>query len=185
MANNVKRTRFVRSVSLTAPSKRNSAPLQPVPPIGLPRYKPPSLKAKVVKFLTTKMFSNQVDSNAVHFTQNSSCNSFFIFMRIIGASFRSHNKESKKFTVFMMIYNFLIFCSQLFYAFLLLFGLYRNSAEYTRWTNVTHVSSLLLCFLAIWSNIKMHSIKAKIFHESLSSSSLNERHMDKRGFILK
>ncbi|KAE9550738.1 hypothetical protein FO519_006039 [Halicephalobus sp. NKZ332] len=183
-----RRGKISRSVSLNTSPKRNPitvSPIQPICSTNLPRWRTPTLRSKVVKFMTTKMFLNQVGSETAQFPQSSSFHIFFIFMRIIGASYRIRKKEPKWLMVFLMFYNLIMFVWQVIYGILLLVGLRQSSDHSHQWTNVTHFSSLVICVTGIWMNLKLHTIKPKMLDEALSSSSLNEKHVEKRSFLLK
>ena len=183
-----RRGKIGRSVSLNTSPKRNPitvSPIQPICSTALPRWRNPTLRSKVVKFMTTKMFLNQVNSEIAQYPQSSSFHIFFIFMRIIGASYRIGKKEPKWLMVFLMFYNLIVLIWQIIYGILLLIGLRQNSDSNYQWINVTHYSSLAICVISIWMNLKLHMIKPKMLDEALSSSSLDERHVDKRSFLLK
>uniref|UniRef100_A0AC35G1E2 Gustatory receptor n=1 Tax=Panagrolaimus sp. PS1159 TaxID=55785 RepID=A0AC35G1E2_9BILA len=175
--------RLARSVSLNVPTNLVDDQIT-----SLPNFRPTnskSLKSKVIKFMTTKLFVNQVHSESTQTFTSSNFQIFVYFLRFIGLSYKIHQKETKSLMLFLLIYNFIIFCCQFLYGIILLLGLYRNEGSHSQWINVTHYSCLTIWIISIWLNIKIHSIKPRFIDEAFSSSSLEDRHIDKRNYLLK
>uniref|UniRef100_A0AC34GTH6 Uncharacterized protein n=1 Tax=Panagrolaimus sp. ES5 TaxID=591445 RepID=A0AC34GTH6_9BILA len=86
--------RLARSVSLNVPPPNlTNSQITPLPILRPPNSK--SLKSKVVKFMTTKLFVNQVHSESTQTFTSSNFQVFVYFLRFIGLSYKIHQKETK------------------------------------------------------------------------------------------
>uniref|UniRef100_A0A7E4V247 Gustatory receptor n=1 Tax=Panagrellus redivivus TaxID=6233 RepID=A0A7E4V247_PANRE len=179
-----RRGRLARSVSLNAPTTV-AQHVTPATSAIASRWRAPTLKTKVVRFMTTKFLVNQVASENAPSVLSSSYQPVNLFLRIIGMCYRINRKEGKKTMMILMIYNFVMLLSQIIYGCLLLVGLHQTRSLQYRWTNATHFSGLTLCAISIWLNVRIHIMKPKFVDEALSSSSVNEQHVEKRAFVLK